>query len=248
MGKKEAAFSLGPSQNPTSGSPATIKKKIKKKSSEKGDSPSFGVPFYIKILGLAILIPMVFSVPFLLKFISSHLYERQDYFYAIWSLYAGLLAFFYFYYRKETITLNSFITQNLSWGIFAMGSYMLLDIQKLLDPHLRQTALWTWLTFTMIFNFVFFLFDSTNYKVQEEKQAEEDKKEEEKRKRWDEEYNRDFLKDVPPTVRQILNICVYIVILLICYSLFNFYNSVKIRMNERNGVLIEEPEFQPSYD
>ena len=70
-----------------------------------------------------------------------------------------LLAIFFFF-KRATITLDSFVTQIMGWMIISLGIYHLVDLPKMVDITLRKDVLYVWCSFTMVFNLVYFFFDT----------------------------------------------------------------------------------------
>jgi hypothetical protein len=121
---------------------------------------------------------------------------KKHFLWGLWGIYSILLVAIFFHFKKQTITLNSFATQNLTYMIFTLGAYTMIDIPRFLPFELRQVALYLWCSLTMIINVVFFFVDDTDYQEEERKE----KRKEEKRKKKEEEKKQKELENKKPLI------------------------------------------------
>lgn len=172
---------------------------------------------------------MCISVPYVLSWVGERVITRQHVFIYIWIVYIAALLGTFFYWKRKTFTVNSFSTHLLTWAIFTLGSYVLVDMPRFLPPHLRQVVLYLWCSFTMPFNFVFFLFDDTDYKEEERKEKireEKEKKKEqelEKRRELQRQRNLQWWLKLPKSVRYAINMAIYGAVLYFVWHYGNQY-------------------------
>lgn len=95
----------------------------------------------LKVLGLAGLIPMVLAVPYMLTFLGNAVVDRVYVLLYIWLFYSAVLLFIVLYWRRSTLTLDSFTTQNLVHLVLSIGAYHFLSIANILPVRLRQVAI-----------------------------------------------------------------------------------------------------------
>jgi len=146
----------------------------------------------------------------------------------------------------------------MTYLIFTLGAYTLIDIPRFLPPELRQVALYLWVSLTMIFNLAFFFIDDTNYQEQERK---EKAKEEKKKKREEERKQKELekKKNEPPLIgNPILRVLVdvilytlYVVVIVgaIWYGyhwFLDFQQQVIVRHMGDSG--IHSPEYESVQD
>jgi len=183
---------------------------------------------------LILVVSLVGSIPWLLTFASQKLIGHIEYFYYLWGVYVILELFVFFFWRRKTITFNSWTTQNMVWAIFTLGFYMVVDLPKYLPPHLRQIALWLWCSFAMIFNFIWFFIDDNDYVEDEKKEARKEEKRmkrEEVKKQKEAEENKD--KGFGKNSALIINVLLYSVILIGgSYYGYYWYHDFQSRVNK----------------
>jgi hypothetical protein len=231
--------------SPKNSQPPKVPKDKRKKKDEK--SASWMSTPLARILGLVSLIPIFMAIPFVFTYVTEKIYANREILWGVWAVYIAILAGIFFYWRKNTLTLNSFSTQILIWATFTSAIYAFIDLPKLLPLHLRPLTLQMWGTLTMVLNIIYFFIDDTDYIKAERKEAKREAKAAEKWKKYDEVYNRDFEKQVSPRTRQILNLLVYTGALFLIYALYQFYSGVKAR---RDAIYFppKEPEYEPNFD
>jgi len=187
----------------------------------------------MKVLGLLGMVVLFASIPWLLSFSSEKLIGHQEYFIYLWIFYVFLLAFIFFYWKKNLITLNSFLTQNMVWAIFTLGSYTVVDLPKFLPPHLRQIALYLWVSFAMVFNFIWFFIDDTDHQEEDRKELlkeEKRKKKEDVRKQKEEEEMKQHYFGKRSSL--IINIILYALVLLGgAYFGYSYYLDFQQRLD-----------------
>lgn len=193
----------------------------------------------LKVMGLFALIPLVLLVPWALNLSGTWMKDRTHWLYYLWGLYAVVLLSIFFVLKKQTITWNSFATQNLTYMIFTLGAYTMADIPRFLPFELRQVALYLWCSFTMIFNVAFFLFDDTNYQEEERKEKRKEekrkKKEEERKKREEDEKKKqeEGITPMNPMLKKLIDVVLYAVYLLIIAGVINYGYNWYLNFQER---------------
>jgi len=197
-----------------------------------------------KVVALVLVISLVGSIPWILTFASSKLVGHQEYFYYLGIFYLLVELFIFFYWQRQTITFNSFATQNMVWSIFTMGFYLVVDLPKYLPVHLRQIALYLWCSFTMIFNLIWFFMDDTNYVEEEQKEnlkEEKRKKRDEKRKLKEMEENKENL--FSPRASMLINIIIYGTLIIggAWYG-YQYYQEFQLRSQINNPVEYQPPD------
>jgi len=205
----------------------------------------------VKVILLFALIPMVLSVPFFLSYAGDYIKDHTRYLWYVWGVYAVILVAVFFHFKKKTITLNSFTTQNLTYMIFTLGAYTLADIPRFLPFELRQVALYLWCSLTMIFNLLFFFMDDTDYQEQEKK---EQRKEEKRKKKEEERKQKELEKKKPlianPKLKLLVDIILYILYAILLgvavwygyYWFQDFQHQVIVKHMGDSG--INSPEYE----
>jgi len=226
------------------------KKEKKKKNAHPQPEPqkSSVLSLILKVLGLFSLIPLVFSIPFVLSTTGNYVKGKDHYLIFLWVFYTIILAFVFFHWRKNTITLNSFTTQIMSWAIFTMGAYVLLDLPRYLPADIRQVALYLWCSFTMIFNLILFFYDDTNYQEEEKKEKlkEERKKKKEEEKKKNEKEEEPILK-ANGSLKVVIDITIYVLFAIgLWYGGsfgYEWYLGFQERIAQQHGIPTEEPQY-----
>jgi len=200
----------------------------------------------LRFLLLLSFIPIMFSVPYVLRVAGQMVKNNYFPLAILWSIYFIILMAIFFYFKKKTITFNSFVTQIMAWMIFTLGIYHLVDLPKMVDITLRKDVLYVWCSFTMVFNLFFFFFDNTDHQEEERKEIlkeeKKKKKEEERRKKESEKRKRKLEKMMSPATRKIVNTIIYIAFVGVLGLVANYlYNHYLFLQQE----LAVEP--QPSY-
>jgi len=178
-----------------------------------------GMPTYVRVLLLLSLIPIMYYIPKVLSFAGDKVQKNQHLLIYLWSVYGTILASVFFYFKRKTITLDSFATQIMAWLIFSLGIYHLVDLPKMVEMHLRKDVLYVWCSFTMIFNLVYFFIDSTDHQAEERKEkAKEEKRqkrEDERKKRKAEKRKKELEKMMSPKMRLLVNTLIYLFLFLV---------------------------------
>jgi hypothetical protein len=221
-------------------------------SSSPSSTPSSPLSIILKVLGLFSLAPLVFSIPFILSSAGRMVKGNEQVFIFIWIFYGLVLCFIIFRWRRHTVTFNSFTTQMMTWGIFSLGAYVLLDLPRYLAIEIRQVALYLWCTFTMFFNLIVFFYDDTNYQEEERKEKlkeERRKKKEEERKAREKEDEEERVKlKVSGPWKVVIDMFIYISFAIFLWWAFHkgyaWYEDFQMRIAMERGTYTEpEPNF-----
>ncbi|KAH3760248.1 hypothetical protein Pelo_7968 [Pelomyxa schiedti] len=190
----------------------------------------------LKVIGLVSLIPMVLGTMYAMSFFAAQIADRMYLLAYAWAVYTAVLCFIYFYWRKATITLESFSTQNVGHFVISVGAYHFLSIANILPVHHRRVGIYLWITITMLANIVIFFIDDTDYAAKEREQAEEDRKKEEEREKQKQERKLSGKVKKKPTpwwrknrtVRILMDIVVYVgAVAIIVGVVWACYRSVE---------------------
>jgi len=190
-----------------------------------------GMPTYLRVILLLSLIPIMYYIPKVLALAGEKVQKNQHLLIYLWSVYGTILLSVFFYFKRKTITLDSFATQIMAWLIFSLGIYHLVDLPKMVDMHLRKDVLYVWCSFTMIFNLVYFFIDATDHQAEERKEkAKEErrqKKESERKKKKAAKRKEELEKMMSPKMRLFVNTIIYILLILVlvyaCKWTYEYY-------------------------
>jgi hypothetical protein len=121
-----------------------------------------------KLMVLLGIVPLFFTVPYILRFIAYYLVGSESTFKGIFSVYAVLALILCFYKRNNTW--DSWLTNLMIWGIFGMGSFAMLGVFNFLKPEERRVILYLWLTLSFL-PYLFYVYtDDTDYHAKREKE------------------------------------------------------------------------------
>jgi len=259
---------------PNSAQQSTIKKREKKDKKDKREKkasesssesesqhhdhppppPQSTISKTIRFLLLLSLIPAMYFVPIILRMAGSQVKGNFNLLIYLWVLYAVILLSIFFYFKRNTVTLDSFATQIMGWMIVTLGVYHLVDLPKMVDIALRKDVLYVWCSFTMIFNLVYFFFDDKDY--QEEKRREDEKEErrrrkEEARKLKEAEKRKKRLESMmSPGKRRVVNAFIYLAFALVAAwiikAVYNYNLHLQEQLALQSGVPIPNPD-EPTY-
>lgn len=206
---------------------------------EQGEVPvKAGMPTYVRVILLLSLIPIMYYVPKVLSMTGEKVQKNQHLLIYLWGVYVAVLLSIFFFFKRKTITLDSFATQIMAWLIFSLGIYHLVDLPKMVEMKLRKDVLYVWCSFTMIFNLVYFFIDTTDHqaaerkeKVKEEKRQ---KKEDERKKKKEEKRKEKLAKMMSPRTRLLVNSLIYIFMVLgLMYSAkwtYDYYQVLQVEL------------------
>ncbi|KYR02530.1 hypothetical protein DLAC_01375 [Tieghemostelium lacteum] len=198
----------------------------------------------INFILLFLIVPVIYSVPFILKKAGEIVSQNRLVLIYIWSVFLVIL-FGIVYLKRKLLSISSFVNQNLIWLIFSLGVFIVLDIPKMIQQvDLRQEVLYVWCTLTMIPNLIVFFFDDTDYKTQErieeEKEERKKKKDIERKAKLDEKRKQkhdEKMKKYSPLQRRLMNAAVYLVILilvlLLAWQTYRWYIRTQRNIQER---------------
>jgi len=198
-------------------------------------APSKGLHKVTKVVLLLSVFPIIYSVPYLLTWGGELVAQNRMRLVYLWGVYITLVLLIFFYFKRKTITLNSLATELMTWAIFSLGVYSLVDIPRMIEIHLRRDVLILWLSLTMVFNLVYLFLDDTPHQENEAKEREKEerkrlkeeerqKKKDEKRKVKDEERRRLRDEKMGPTLKWVINISIYLALAgLMAYFVYRAY-------------------------
>jgi len=196
------------------------------------------------------LIPAMYFVPFVLRFAGAKVKANYHLLIYLWSFYSVVLVSIFFYFKRKTITLDSFVTQIMGWMIVTLGIYHLVDLPKMVDITLRKDVLYVWCSFTMIFNLLWFFFDEKDYQEEKRKEDEKEerrkKKEEERKKKEADKRKKRLDRMMSPATRRIVNFFIYIAIIAIAGLIIQYIYNYNLHLQElealeRGEVPYEDP-------
>ncbi|EGG20646.1 hypothetical protein DFA_00507 [Cavenderia fasciculata] len=212
----------------------------------------------IKFTLLFLMVPLLFSMPLILRSAGEAVANNREYLYYIWALYAVIWAAL-IYNKRKTTSISSFVNHNLQWLIAALGAFIVLDIPKMIQQvDLRREVLFVWCTLTWIPNIILYYFDDTNYYDKEAKEEERSqrkkKKDEEKRAKLEEKRRRrqqERMDRYTPNQRMLLNASIYfgiaLLVALLAWQTYRWYLKTQQNIEERirltPGHVEPEPEF-----
>ncbi|KAM9961222.1 hypothetical protein ACTFIR_004059 [Dictyostelium discoideum] len=208
----------------------------------------------IKFFILFLLVPLFFSLPFILKRAGEIVANNRVYLIYIWALYAVVLTAV-IYMKRHLQSINNFVNQNLIWVIFTLGIFIFLDIPKMIQQvDLRTEVLYVWCTITMIPNIIFFFFDDTDHKtnerLEEEKEERKKKKETEKRARLEEKKKakiKEKMKKYSPTQLRLMNAAVYLgitlLVVLLGWQTYRWYLKTQQNIIDRNRQATQQSDY-----
>eukprot|EP01119_Soliformovum_irregulare_P004971 TRINITY_DN1621_c0_g1_i1.p1 TRINITY_DN1621_c0_g1~~TRINITY_DN1621_c0_g1_i1.p1 ORF type:complete len:265 (+),score=67.60 TRINITY_DN1621_c0_g1_i1:36-797(+) len=225
--------------------PVEKKKREKRHLHQDAPPPSSAWGTVGRVAGLLGLIPAVLSIPYFLSLTGSLMKDNMIYIYVIWVFYAVVQAYIFFRQKKETITLNSWSTQNLTWAVFTLGIYTMIDVPRFLPHELRQVALYVWCSATMVLNLIFFFVDDTNYKEEERKEKRREEKrqkiEDQRKKEEKDELLKDsFISKMDPTTRKMVDSALYVlyaaILLGVSYKGYYWLLDYQEQLNLKHGI------------
>eukprot|EP01112_Ceratiomyxa_fruticulosa_P012136 TRINITY_DN3347_c0_g1_i2.p1 TRINITY_DN3347_c0_g1~~TRINITY_DN3347_c0_g1_i2.p1 ORF type:complete len:277 (-),score=69.68 TRINITY_DN3347_c0_g1_i2:40-870(-) len=219
----------------------------------------------LRFVGLLLVIPVIYLVPHILSWGANKVKENRTPIVVLWVFYALLLLAIFFKIKKNTITANSLFTQIITWAIFTLGAYNLVDIPRMIDVSLRRDVLWLWLSLTMVFNLIYFLVDDTNYQEAEEKERlreeRKQRKEEERRKRREEkekkkldERKKKRDEKMGPVLKWIINSLIYVALLgfvaYLGYKVYLVNNQLQEELARQNEPIdpLRDEDYTGHYD
>jgi len=188
-------------------------------------------------------------VPYLLTWGGEFVAQNRMRLVYLWVFYLTLILLVFFYFKRKTITLNSLATELMTWAIFSLGVYSLVDIPRMIEIHLRRDVLVLWLSLTMVFNLVYLFLDDTPHQENEEKEREKEerkrlkeeerqKKKDEKRKIKDDERRRLRDEKMGPALKMAVNIAIYValagLVAFFAYRGYNYYIDFQAEQAIRN--------------
>jgi len=206
----------------------------------------------VRAVLLLSLIPAMYFVPFVLRFAGAKVQANFHLLIYLWVIYVVVLLAIFFFFKRATITLDSFVTQIMGWMIISLGIYHLVDLPKMVDITLRKDVLYVWCSFTMVFNLIYFFFDNRDY--QEEKRKEEEKeerrrkKEDEKKKKQAEKRKERLDKMMSPGKRRIVNGLIYLAFIALAGFIANYVYNYYLHLQELQAQEAGEPYREPVYN
>eukprot|EP01133_Synstelium_polycarpum_P016848 gene16848-20032_t len=192
-------------------------------------------------------------MPFILKKAGEMVANNRALLFYIWGVYI-LIWSSLIYSKRKLISISSFVNHNLIWLIVALGSFIVLDIPKMIQQvDLRREVLFVWCTITWIPNVVIFALDDTDHKeeerLEEEKERRKKKKEEEKRVKLEEKRKRkqkERMSKYTPTQRLMFNSAVYfgllVLVALLGWQTYRWYVKTQQNIQERKSYGQPTPE------
>ncbi|GAM18190.1 hypothetical protein SAMD00019534_013650 [Acytostelium subglobosum LB1] len=226
--------------------------------SGKAVAPTSSFKKIVRLLLLFSMVPVLFSMPLFLKKGGELVSNNRALLFYVWAFYAVVWAAIV-YSKRHQITISSFVNHNLLWMIVALGTFIVLDIPKMIQQvELRREVLLVWCTITWIPNILIFFFDDTDHKTKEQQEEQKElrkkKKDDERKAKLEEKRKKrqkERMEKYTPTQRMMLNAGVYVglllLVLLLAWQTYRWYLKTQQNILERQRGSTVEEEVEPVY-